>query len=438
MTGVSATTDTVVDVVLESGSSLSGKVTDANGIEVFAATVLAQSETEIFASSAVFGSDPDNPTLPQSRYRMVVPDGTYHMFVNMTVLDSTTTTPLFSTIIFDLQETVVVAGDTERDLMVPEPPPFLTLSGQVTSLGTLPSEGSLFFQSDDGRVLNVAQAEMAEGATNATYQTALPAGTYHVSFNVLLPEASTPDVNDPAPLPDPEVPQQFVSIPVGTVTVSADQGFDINVPATVTLSGKLQDGLGMALAGAAVFAASGLPQVPPPPSTTHTLCQAGALSAEFVVASSGALLPEGNTLSNYELLVVPGDYQVSVIAPVDLMIPATVPPGTLELQQGGLTFPFPSELMTITENQLRDFTLPPLPEVVLISGRVMDPQNQPVSGAHVNAVSSMVTATPMALFSNDVETNEMGVYQLLALSGVDYTVTVCPPEPSSPMVPSTP
>ena len=94
--------------------------------------------------------------------------------------------------------------------------------------------------------------------------------------------------------------------------------------------------------------------------------------------------------------------------------------------------------MTIPENQLRDFTLPPLPEVVLISGRVMDQQNQPVSGAHVNAVSSMVTATPTVLFSNDVETNDMGVYQLLALSGVDYTVTVCPPEPSSPIVPSTP
>jgi hypothetical protein len=33
---------------------LSGQVTNANGIEVFEATVLAQSETEVFASSAVF------------------------------------------------------------------------------------------------------------------------------------------------------------------------------------------------------------------------------------------------------------------------------------------------------------------------------------------------------------------------------------------------
>jgi hypothetical protein len=231
------------------------------------------------------------------------------------------------------------------------------------------------------------------------------------------------------------VPQQSASIPVGTVTVSADQVFDINVPATVTLSGKLQDG--MALAGAIVFAVSGLPQVPPP-SPTLALCQVGALSADPGVATSSAWLPEGNTLGNYELPVVPGDYQVGVSTPVDLMPTATVPPGTLESQQGVLTFPFPSELMTITENQLRDFTLPPLPEVILISGQVMDQQNQPVSGAHVNAVSSMVTATPTVLFSNDVETNETGAYQLLALSGVDYTVTVCPPEPSSPITPPTP
>ena len=435
--GVSATTDTVVDMVLESGSSLSGKVTNANGVEVFEATVLAQSETEIFASSAVLESDPDNPTLAPFSYRIVLPEGTYHLFVNMTVTDASTTIPLVSTITFDLQETVVVAGDTERDLMVPEPPPFLTLSGQVTSLGTLPSEGTLIFQSDDGRVLNFAQAEMAEDATNATYQTTLPAGTYHVSFFVALPELSIPDPNNPAPPPDPEIPQQSASIPVGTVTVSADQVFDINVPATVTLSGKLQDGLGMVLAGAIVFAVSGPPQVLPP-SSTLALCQAGALSEDLVVATSTAWLPEGNTLGNYELPVMPEDYQVGVSTPVNLMPTATVPPGTLEPQQGVLTFPFPSELITITENQLRDFTLPPLPEVVMISGRVMDQQNQPVSGAHVNAVSSMVTATPTVLFSNDVETNETGAYQLLALSGVDYTVTVCPPEPSSPIAPPTP
>jgi hypothetical protein len=64
--GVAATSDTVVDVTLESGSSLSGKIVDANGMEVFAATVLAQSETEVFAGAVLFDFDPANPTLPRT------------------------------------------------------------------------------------------------------------------------------------------------------------------------------------------------------------------------------------------------------------------------------------------------------------------------------------------------------------------------------------
>ena len=82
-------------------------------------------------------------------------------------------------------------------------------------------------------------------------------------------------------------------------------------------------------------------------------------------------------------------------------------------------------------NHMENFILPVFPNAVLITGRVMDQQNQPVSMARVDAVSSMVTMTPDVSFSNSVETNEMGEYQLLVLNGEDYTVTVCPPEPSS-------
>ncbi|ETX08898.1 carboxypeptidase-like regulatory domain-containing protein [Candidatus Entotheonella palauensis] len=428
--GVAATSDAVVDFTLESGSVLSGRVLDMNGVEVVSATVLAQSDTEVFRSSIIFHFDPDNPTLPEFRYRIVLPDGTYQMFVRMIVIDTAATpSQLLSIITFDLQETVVVAGDTERDLTVPESPPFLTLTGQVVSLGLLPSEGSLIFQSEDGRIANIAQAEIPDGATQATYSVTLPAGTYHVAFIVTLPESPVPDMDNPIPPPppDPEVPQQAVLIPVGTVTVNADQVFDINVPDVVSLAGKLEDGSGMALAGATIFAGSGLPQAPPPPLSTRVFCQTDSLMASPIAAGSSASLPMGNTLGDYELPVVPGDYQVSVAAPVELMPPASM----LTPQQGTLTFPVPSEMMTIMMDQTRDFTLPLLPDAVRISGRVMDQQNQPVSNAYVSAVSSMVTAAPNVLFSNGVETNEMGEYQLLVLSGVDYTVMVCPPEPDS-------
>jgi len=435
VTGETATSDTVFDFALESGSVLSGKVIDVNGVAVMSATVLAQSETGIFRSSITVDFDPNNPTLPQFKYRLVVPDGTYNIFVTMSVIDVAATPPqLLSTLTFDLQETVVVAGATERDFMVPGSPPFSTLTGQVSSLGTLPSEGGLWFQSEDGRVSNITRVEIAEGATQATYRITLPAGTYQVSFLVTLPESLRPDVDNPVPPPppDPEVPQQSVLIPLGTVTVSADQVFDLNVPAIVTLAGKLLDGSGIALAGASIFATSGLPQTPPPsPSPTRAFCQAGSLSAAPIVAFSSASLLEGNTLGDYELLVVPGDYQVGVTTPVELLPPATVPPSTLDPQQGSLTFPFPLAMMSITEDQIADFVLPSLPAVVLISGRVTDQQNQPVGKARVNAVSSMLTAAPNVLFSNSVEANELGDYQLLVLSGVDYTVTVCPPEPMS-------
>ncbi len=439
--GVVATADTMVDFTLARGSILTGTVSDANGMNVIGATVLAESDTETFFSSVVVSFNPINPGIPQFGYRIVLPDGTYNLFVIMNVIDLTAMPPRsLSIVTFDLQETVVVAGDTQRDLSVPSLPPFFNLTGQVASLGVLPSEGSLFFRSDDGRVSNSAQAEIADGATQATYSVTLPAGTYEVAFAVALPEIPIPDENNPLPPPpaDPEVPQQNLIIPIGTVTVSADQVFDINVPATVTLSGKLQDGLGMALAGAGIFAASGLPPVPPPLppplSPTRASCQSGALTMGPAIIASRAVLPEDNTLGDYELLLAPGDYQVGVMTPVDLMPPATVPPSTLAPQQGDVTFPFPTEMITITADQLRDFVLPPLPGVVLISGRVVDEQNQPVIGARVNAESSMltgITGTPNALFSNDVETNELGEYQLLGLSGVDYTVTACPPLPTS-------
>lgn len=443
--GVDATADTVVDFTLDSGLVLSGEITTANGAPAFGATVFAQSETEIYSGSTTFAIDPTNPLVPIIQYRLIVPAGTYSLSIHLQVIGGSATSPtLLSFVTFDLQETVMVNSDTEKDLVVPVPPEFFTVSGQIVNPGTFPSNGLLRFQSEGGRVFNGAEVDFAtEGAASASYSLTLPAGTYNVTYFPNFFDEVDPN-NPMPPQPDPEVSQQSLFISVGTVTVSANQIFDATLPATGTLSGRLVDSSGVAVAGATVFAVMGLPFLdgvaggdPPPqepPAPTAALCQTGSLTTILDLTGAGASLPEGNTIGEYEMSVVPGPepYQVAVNTPLALLPPATVPPDTLDPQKGDLTFPFPPDMITIMADQMRDFASPPVPGVAVISGNVTDGQNQPVSRAQVSAESSMLTETLNVLFSNGVETNETGDYQLLVLSGVEYTLTVCPPQPISP------
>ncbi len=281
----------------------------------------------------------------------------------------------------------------------------------------MPQQANLVFQSEDRRVWNLADIVFNQGDLHATYSVVLPAGIYNVFLLVALPDFMVEG--------DPEVSRQVSTLPVGMVAVSGDQMFDVNVPATVTLSGLLQDGAGNALAGATVVASATLPQGSP--DAMNAVCNSGTPNSVAFVTTGTATLLETNMLGQYENLLVLGDYQVLASTPVDLIAPATVPPSPLAPQRGDLMFPFRAEMLTITVDQMRNFILPPLPAVVLISGRVTDRQGLPVFGAQVTARSEMLTMTPNAAFSNDVRTNQMGEYQLLVLSGVDYTVRVCPP-----------
>lgn len=406
--GVSATSDVVVDVTLDGASTLSGRVLDANGIPVFFATVFAQSATEVYSGAVRFDEG--------LQYRMVLPDGTYHVSLMMSVFDATGMIPgmRLTNITLDLPEAVVISGDTMRDFMAPALPPLFNVTGQAFNFGMLPlpSQAMLVFQSEDRRIWNFADIAFTDGDTHATYSVFLPAGTYHVFVSVILP-----DLQGEA---NPDVPRQISSLPAGMITVSADQMSDVTVPSTVNLSGLLQDNLGNALAGAAAMAVSELPQMPP--ALPSAVCNADNPTSVAFAATATAFLPEGNTLGQYENLLVPGDYQVWASAPVELLPPATMPPSPLAPQHGLLMFPFPADMLTITADQIRDFILPSLSTVVLISGRVVDRQNQPVAGARVTATSAMLTGIPNTSFSNDIRTNQMGDYQLLVLSGVDYTI----------------
>ncbi len=441
-----ATTDVVVDFTLNSGFVLSGEViTTGVSTVAISGTVFAQSETEIYSGMTTTVVDPLNPTAPRNEYRIVLPTGTYRLSVFLPLLGGSLTSPVFLSFIrFDLTETVVVNGDTEKDITVTTPPEFFTVSGQVFNPGSYPLTGGLTFRSEDGRVFNTAVVDFATaGEASAAYSLTLPAGTYSVSY--FPTSIDDTDPMNPMP-PDPEVSESGLLFSAGTVTVAADQVFDIPLPATVTLSGFLTDGAGVSLAGATITAGMGIPipddnppgSLPPLqelPAPTAALCQQGEFTRAVDFTGATASLPEGNTMGFYEMPVVPlpEAYQVSVMTPLELMAPATVPPGVIGPQRGDLLFPFPSELLTITVDQMRDFVLPLLPGVVVVSGNVTDAQSQPVSNARVDAVSSMLTGTPNVFFSNDVRTNAMGDYQLLVLSGVDYTLTVCPPESSSPI-----
>ncbi len=449
--GVDATANQVVDFMLDRGFVLSGQIiTPGTMASVVGGAIFAASETETYRGTISFAFDPTNSQSQMTRYRIVLPAGTYDMSALLSLFGGSISEPIpLAFVLLDLDEMVVVSGDTERDLTAGTLPEFFTVSGQVSNPGDYPARGGLIFRSQDGRVFNSsALVEFAtEGAASVDYSIMLPAETYDVSYTPLFEDPVDP-TNPMLPEPDPEISQQqFLVASVGTVVVSGNETFDIPLPATVTLSGMLTDAAGVSLAGASVFATTGLlipedpaeegePPAPEPPAPFLALCQTGSVAAIPNFTSAGAMLPEDNTLGTYEMSVVPlpEAYHVGVMAPVELLPPATVPPSTLSPQEGELRFPFPPDMITITTDQVRNFMSPSVSGVVLISGNVTDEMNLPVSGAEVEATSSMLTMTPNVLFTNEVKTDEMGDYQLLVLSGMDYTLRACPPGPSNTIV----
>jgi hypothetical protein len=397
--GVDVTTDIPLDFILPSGFVLSGTVQNADGSPVFLGTVTAQTETQAFDGIVSAMTFP--PT-----YRIVLPVGSYRVAVTTPIIDPAAATDAVVFVTADVTEPLTVMSDLTQDIIVPPLPPLFPVSGLVSSAGTLPAVGSLQFQSGDGNSFGTV-------SFTGAYSLNLPAGDYHITAIVGTDAPAEPLAESTAAL----------VVPLGTLTVSGPQTFDLLLPATLTLAGTVRHSDGTPGVPASIFAvaAIALPPAPPLPEADLGCTSASAFFGDSLLTVGVAFMPATSTTGAYSLALPPGAYQAS--ATLDL----TLVRDALESGPGSLSFPVPGLPLELATDLVQDFLVPPLPGTALISGTVTDGLGQPVAGAAVSASTSLLTNTPNASFTTETVTDSTGRYTLLTLSGTSYTLVVCPP-----------
>jgi hypothetical protein len=396
--GVDATIDTTLDATLLSGFVLSGTVHNADGSPLLTGTVTAQSESDAFTASVL-------PSGLSPTYSIVLPAGIYKLSVMVLNLDLEAETDSAVFVTTDVAETVTITNNTTQDIILPAPTERLSVFGQVTSAGNLPTRGSLLFRSLDGKIFATVSFE-------DMYSLKLPAGDYEVAATVAIDNEDEPTTT--------------LLVNVGTTTVTGSHAFDVTLPATTELTGTVQYRDGTPATPSTVFALA--EQASPEnggDDESDLTCSSGTIFSNNPISTVGvASVLEESTTGAYSLVVPPGSYTAGVNLELELIKDA------LTTTDGNLSFPNPGLPLAINSNLTQDFTVPTLPPAVMISGTVTDEQNQPIADAQVSASTESITNTPNVNFITTGLTDSEGKYTLLGLTGTNYTVIVCPPEPT--------
>ncbi|MBI3951957.1 MAG: carboxypeptidase regulatory-like domain-containing protein [Acidobacteria bacterium] len=383
---VNATSNVTLNFTMPSGFILSGTVKSADGTPVFTGSVRAQSGGQIYSGPIMFRGI-------SSMYQIVLPAGAYSLSVESLALDPATGSALFIT--SDVPGMVTVMGNTTRDIALAPPPATVPISGNVTSAGTLPTEGGISFTSSDRKI--AASVEL-----DGSYSARLPKGTYDVAISLGDIQSGDEDAS--------------LILRMGMITVNGPQSFNFMLPTTVALSGTVKNSNGTPAVPSSVFAIDTNDLGSLPSGTVG--CEGGSFFT-FLATLGSASIDKDSTTGAYRLALPPRAYSVAVTLDLD------------PREEGAsiLSFPIPFLGLTLNADRTQNFVTPQLPPFVTISGKVTDATGQPVAGAIVSAFTSKITNTPNAAFSTAVETASDGSYQLRVLSGTEYTVLVCPPQP---------
>ena len=368
-TGIDATADQKVDCILPSAVTLTGAITSEANAPIIGGTITARS-----AEGAAFeGPIQFSPLTQSSRYRVVLPPGEYRLGIKAIFLLEDTGSTLAVT--FPEGDSIAVDDDVVHDLLVPPPPPLVRVRGVVRGLGDLDAEtAALLFAAPEGTLQ--ASTVLAED-----YTVAMPVGRYVVGVLGLKPH-----------LPDDQ--SELLNLELDMVTISGDTTVDLTIPPLVTVTGTIK-----------------APEGHPP------------LQAQIAVANTdqqatrAAVIVTDQTDGQYVLRLPAGSYDA--IAFVSLALG--------DEAQGVLGFPLLSRRFQAEAGAELHFTVPPVSSVVTISGRVTDDQGNPVEGAVLIASSIALTEAPGAFFTAAALSESDGTYQVVVLSGRDYTLVCTPP-----------
>ncbi len=373
-TGIGATTNQVVNTQLPGGFKISGTIGGAFG------TVSAVRARSTASGGKTYGGFADNTT---KKYVVVVPAGTYELsfcYVPESFI------PLgVPTLNYTVSPTFSVNADTTKNVTIPAVA-LNPVTGTVTGMDQLGAvTGMLSLTSADWKTGVTAMVMPMLGFTGQ-----LPDGTYTASLAL-------------AALSGGQISLGFYN--VGTMTVSGTGTGAFAVPATVQVSGTVTG------APANTYINAGDTSVATPAQATTT-CSA---------PSSGSLAPVG-TGGAYQMLVPKS-------RPLSAMVQFPVGSGTTAAGYG--MYPWPAvSLGTLSANKTQNFTIPTLPALVTISGKVTNSQSQGVAGVSVGAMSNQITGASGVYYMAGAETDSNGNYTMQVLNGTSYTLTFIPPMPT--------
>jgi hypothetical protein len=363
-TGVVATANKTVDEILPAGFKLSGSVSGPGT----AGVVMARSGQTLTYAGAVSAG----------KYQVVLPAGTYDLSVIYTPsgVPSGSSLAVASTVATAVQ----VTSDTTRDLTIPALALY-NISGTVSGLAALGNTNGLEmeFESGDGSI----EASFPLSLTGS-YSGVLPAGSYvagvHASIVYSLQTGQTQSLG---------VYTLGAPVITGHATLPG-----YSIPALANLSGMIKE--------------TSIPVI------GVTVSAAGANSAIWSNSSPDLLT------ARYRA-ALPRNTAYGVNVTMVLLLGATA--------GGSITFPMTPSTLTLSADQSGyDFTVPPLPGRVTVSGKVTDSKGNAVNGAVVSLYCESVTGSPNLKFAHSAITDSGGNYSVSVLSGT-YTMVFTPPLP---------
>jgi hypothetical protein len=365
-TGITATSNVILNEVLPSGFKLTG-------------TVSGPGQGQTVTASTSPGSGYSGAVNQQTgRYSILLPSGTYNLTVGFTPSGVPSGQNVF--VFSPVAGSVQVSADTTRDIILPAVPLF-NVSGTVNGLNNLPPLSSLpiSFNSTGNPTVS---ATFNANTTDGSYQGVLPAGSYTAGLTASIAFSIFQS-------------QSLGLLNLGSVSISGNTTIPpLTVPATARLSGTINSI--DPLFGATISASD------------STVVFSNSV-ADFLTAQYQAILPRSRT------------YLVSVAT--------TLMQGTTFLGTITFPLPARSVTLG-QDTANFDFTVPVLPTQVTLSGRVTDSSGNPVSGVAISASSTSITGGQISQFNAFAQTDANGNYSMILLSGTNYLISFTPPQPT--------
>lgn len=415
--------DTIVNPILPSGFLLSGTVTTELNEPIGLGTVTAQSPAGAYTGNiSAQGAAP--------AYRLALPAGTYDLSLLIPFLDSDAEVPAFVYIGATLASALAITADATQGLVVSALPALETITGFVTTQDAVPTTGNLQFISADGNTVTIARFQNE-------YTIRLPLGTYTVNAELTFTEAAEP--SEGATAPGRQRATASVVVNLDPVSVTDDPTIhDVTLPPTVGLSGTVFDHLGVPMSSARVMATVA-DAGPVAPSDIDFSCRAGgefafapASVAGTAIIHDETLQGEPNTTGAYRMPLPIGAYRLSVTLGLELQPGMAPTPVALDTSPSGiLSAAAPGPALALTADVIQNPVVPALPPVVTLSGQVTDALGQPVANAAVKVITSALAGVSNAMFFATAQTGDDGTYALPVLSGSDYQILACPPDPNA-------